>query len=447
MSSADNEFRLIEWGRLFPFLHLFRAFRIAFDVRKLLVAGIALMAWTVGNQMIDSLPFAPESADPAVEWPTAHPALIDDVLHLPRRFLESPSAALGEVAAASQAVVRPMSDIVGPVMAVFSVRESTYSELATAWSRIFWWLIVWSFFGGVLTRMAAVQFAADECIGLREAFRFSAKRFGSFIAAPMLPIIGVVVLSAVCALAGFVAKLPVAGDWLIGLGFLIPLFLSFVMALVIIGVAAGWPLMFATIGAEGTDAFDGFSRSYSYIYSKPWHLFSWSGVSLVYGVAVTVFVSFATSLIISLAIWSVMMGLGQEGASQLFLATPDSLGVTALASAAEPTTGSVLVGFWLHLFALLVQGFTYSLFWTSTTILYFLVRRSDDATSLEEVYREDVQDEDELLPIVGVAASEQPVVERPVPDIAEQQAAGASDGEAEGQVRIASSEGDDEETD
>lgn len=444
MSSADNEFQSIEWGRLFPFLHLFRAFRVAFDVRKLLVAGIALMAWTVGNHFIDALPFAPESAGRTVEWPTSRPALVDNVLHLPQRILESPSDAIGEVVAASKAVVRPMSDIIDPIMAVFSVRESSYSELATAWSRILWWLVVWSFFGGVLTRMAAVQFAADERIGLREAFRFSAKRFGSFIAAPMLPIIGVVVLSAVCALAGFVAKLPVAGDWLIGLGFLIPLFLSFVMALVIIGVAAGWPLMFATIGAEGTDAFDGFSRSYSYIYSKPWHLLSWSGISLVYGVVVTIFVSFAASLIVSLTIWSVMMGMGFEGASQLFLAVPDTLDAVAPATAAEPTTGTLLVGFWLHLFALLVQGFTYSLFWTSTTILYFLVRRSDDATGLEEVYREDVQDEDELLPIVGVAASEQPVVERPVPDIAEQQA-GTSDGEAEGQVRIAPSESDGEE--
>ena len=52
-----------------------------------------------------------------------------------------------------------------------------------------------------------------------------------------------------------------------------------------------------------------------------------------------------------------------------------------------------------------------------TTIIYFLLRRSDDATDLDEIYMPPQTDVDELVPWVGVAASDQPVVERPPPEV------------------------------
>ena len=63
--------------------------------------------------------------------------------------------------------------------------------------------------------------------------------------------------------------------------------------------------------------------------------------------------------------------------------------------------------------AVLVSGFVASYFWTAATVIYLLLRQVDDATDFHEVYMPDEKEADDLLPLVGVAASDQPVIERP----------------------------------
>ena len=46
-------------------------------------------------------------------------------------------------------------------------------------------------------------------------------------------------------------------------------------------------------------------------------------------------------------------------------------------------------------------------------MIYLLLRQVDDATDFREVYPPVAEDKDELRPFVGVAASDQPVIERP----------------------------------
>jgi hypothetical protein len=54
--------------------------------------------------------------------------------------------------------------------------------------------------------------------------------------------------------------------------------------------------------------------------------------------------------------------------------------------------------------SLLVVGFVYSYFWSSATIMYFLLRHSVDANDFDEVFTDDAEETDELLPLVGTAA-------------------------------------------
>ncbi|MBS0262316.1 MAG: hypothetical protein JSS02_10230, partial [Planctomycetes bacterium] len=54
--------------------------------------------------------------------------------------------------------------------------------------------------------------------------------------------------------------------------------------------------------------------------------------------------------------------------------------------------------------AVMVVGFGYTFFWSSATIAYFVLRHSIDANDFDEVYVEDVEEQDELLPLVGTAA-------------------------------------------
>ena len=53
------------------------------------------------------------------------------------------------------------------------------------------------------------------------------------------------------------------------------------MAILTIGLAAGWPLMAPTVSTEGTDTFDALSRSYAYVYQRPL-------AYLLYAVAATI---------------------------------------------------------------------------------------------------------------------------------------------------------------
>jgi hypothetical protein len=62
---------------------------------------------------------------------------------------------------------------------------------------------------------------------------------------------------------------------------------------------------------------------------------------------------------------------------------------------------------------LLIAGFVASYFWTASTVIYLLLRQVDDATDFHEVAVPEEKETDDLLPLVGVAASEQPVIERP----------------------------------
>ena len=120
----------------------------------------------------------------------------------------------------------------------------------------------------------------------------------------------------------------------------------------------------------------------------------------------------AASLVTELAAWSVSTGRGDEGVA-LF---------------ASDTFGATMVKLWTQLWSLWVHGFVYSYFWTSVTIMYFLLRQSEDAVELDVVsLPEDCESKAEL-PLVGVAASDLPVVERPAEDGKESTESGSEQG-------------------
>ncbi len=90
------------------------------------------------------------------------------------------------------------------------------------------------------------------------------------------------------------------------------LLLGLLMAILLIGALVGWPLMWATVAVEGTDAFDALSRSYAYTYQRPLRLL-WYVVLAAVLAAVSMFIVklFATSAI-SLGNWSISWGLDKE---------------------------------------------------------------------------------------------------------------------------------------
>ncbi len=80
--------------------------------------------------------------------------------------------------------------------------------------------------------------------------------------------------------------------------------------------------MYATISTEGSDGFDGFSRAYSYVFSRPWHYLWFAIVALVYGAIVITFVYVVASLVAYLSAAGVASSLGYRSTGGLLLASP-----------------------------------------------------------------------------------------------------------------------------
>ena len=53
------------------------------------------------------------------------------------------------------------------------------------------------------------------------------------------------------------------------------------MALLLLGLLFGWPLMWGTISTEGTDSFDALSRSYAYLFQRPLHYLFYALVAAI----------------------------------------------------------------------------------------------------------------------------------------------------------------------
>src|SRR5262249_32373096 len=100
-----------------------------------------------------------------------------------------------------------------------------------------------------------------------------------------------------------------------------------IMAVVLVGLV-GWPLMYTTISAEGSDSFDAISRSYSYVYQAPWHYLGYTLVALVYGAVLIFFVGLIGSLMVYMGKWAVGMAPTTESRepSYLFMWAPTSYG-------------------------------------------------------------------------------------------------------------------------
>lgn len=406
MAGRPGELPRFRYRELFPWVHLFRAFRIARDGRKLLLAAAALLLVAAGSYLIGSL--APEP-HVAPGWPWTADTVRAEVGRTDIVFREP------WLAVSLRELLRPLDQLLAPAALLFDGRQGVGVSLF-AWLQLLWSLAVWSLFGAALTRLAAVEFARDERGSLTSAVAFAARRFLSYFCSPLLPIGFILSMWLLCLLGGLLGRVPWLGEALVGALWIVPLVLGFFMALLLIGLSAGWPLMVATISTEATDAYDGFSRSFSYIYSRAWHAIWYAIVALAYGLVVLLFVKLVAALVVYVAGWAVSSGMGLENLGPATspyasdLADParftrDSSGWTGL--------GRLLMGFWLHVVLLAVVAFGASYFWTAATIIYFLLRQSEDATDLDEVYLTTEPEHDDLLPLVGTAASDQPVIERP----------------------------------
>ncbi|QDU09571.1 hypothetical protein [Gimesia aquarii] len=399
----------IPYKTIFPWLHLFRIFRLAVDFQKIMLASAAFLLLLLGNQLFNTLPFAPPQ-----QVRDAEQLLPQNIQFYPQtsdRFLQqrlNSIKILGENSNYTifhelneRTLLEPMSSFTRPVFTLFNV-GTNWSSLAYATTQLLWAVIVWSLFGGAITRIAAIQFAQDEHIGLRAALRFSSKRILSLVSAPLLPFAGMGFFWVLCLLIGLLGYIPGAGEVIVSLFWGLAYLFAFVMSLILLVTLAGWPLMMATISVEDSDGFDGLSRIFSYLFGRIWYFLWLVIVTLCYGAVCLFFVELLLTFITYLSYWGVTWGLSDDTTNQLFMPNQNSLART------------ITLG-WGKVLSILFSGFIISFFWSANTVIYFLLRKCDDGTPIDHIYNADADEEQAAdLPLAGVAKSGEPVIERPV---------------------------------
>jgi hypothetical protein len=248
-----------------------------------------------------------------------------------------------------------------------------------------------------------VHVARDEKLSIRSALVFSGGKFLSFLFAPIIPLLIVTVIDVLLSVASLLGSVPFFGPILVGLLFVVALGAGFIMALVLLGLVGGFNLMYPTVAVEGSDSFDAISRSFSYLYAKPWRLAFYTFVSLIYGVATYLFVRLFIYLMLVLTHKAVGIGVFTSADSTAPLWTslwpsPSTAGrltyeIDSLSLNFSQEIGARLIWFWVHGVIAILGAFAVSFYFSANTIIYYLMRREVDATDLDDVYLDQIDDE------------------------------------------------------
>jgi len=287
---------------------------------------------------------------------------------------------------------------------------------------------VWSVAGGAICRIAALHAARDEKIPWKEAVQFATKKFICFFTAPLMPVGFIAACCIPLLVYGLIGAIPVVGELVAGLGFGVALVIAFIQTLLIVGALAGLGLLFPTIAVEGSDAFDAFSRSYTYIYQRPWRTIFYTVVAAVYGTLCFVFVKLFVTVLFTLTHKVVGLAMNLDSASRTVgLGKLDAMWSGPSGSGTGPffgrffvyplnwseSLGAFFTAVWVFLMVGLVIAFAISFFFCGYTWIYLLLRRVVDATEFDEVYAEEFEPAPAAPEAPSAPAPEQPAEEQP----------------------------------
>ena len=236
--------RTVAWKELFPWLNIFRVFRLSISLPALLfgAAGVLLTVtgwWLLGNAFAPDARLAPSAECPwkaVTDIVPNRPGLSgvpkqNDISKLENGGWHPTEPVIAPWQLLNQAAWTGLSDTGLPVATL------AYVVLCGLWS-----VAVWAFFGAAICRIAAVQLAADEQVGMAAALRYACGN-----GRPISPrrccrsaaccwrrfpfcLLGLIMRANVGAAAGRTAS----GRWSLVAGLL--------MTLLLLGVLFGWPL-------------------------------------------------------------------------------------------------------------------------------------------------------------------------------------------------------------
>jgi hypothetical protein len=165
-----------------------------------------------------------------------------------------------------------------------------------------------------------------------------------------------------------------------------------VLAILAVGVVAGWPLMVATVGVERGDAFQAISTSFSYLYQRPLQYAFYLVVALMVAVPALAAAGVLADATATLAMWATSFGMGPQRTAAVLDALsaggPDGFGGGGVTTEAG-RWGRAALDFWMRGLRTMLGSFGWGYFWAIVTAAYVLLRQDVDGTELDEVVLEE----------------------------------------------------------
>lgn len=409
MNNERGLLRSVAWEEVFPWILLLRALKVSLEMRKLLLGAVAILVTWGGWWLLAALftAAAPDSQPEFAtygDFPVSGAAERTGLLPLNRFSRDSVPS---EGWRGENPLLEPWQRLTHPFVRAFDRRLDVvgyaFYSLAGLWA-----ILVWALFGGALSRMAAVAFTREDRLNLGGALGHARKRYGAYVASPLLPLVGVLLCVLPMMVVGGLMRWD-AGT-LVG-AILWPLVLigGFLSAMLLVGLLFGWPLMWGAVATEEMDSWDAVSRSFAYVTQRPFHYLFYAIVATVVGVLGFLVVSLVAQMAVSLALWGASWGTGVDRMKVILEEIPPEL-VAAGAPTIDGAAGlpgldhewtllrvaATVLGLFSIAAPLLALGFSYSYFWTASTGIYLLLRRDTDGTSLDEVHYDEPAKEYEL---------------------------------------------------
>jgi len=370
----------IRWSDALPWWILFRAGGAAFSPTVILLAALGAAAVWAGWSAADKAGLVvpdPVTAAVAAAAKTDGLALTVPDGTLPAGGPLAPSAtALPWLDSLHDLVPRPVAEAARMIALPF--RPTTSAAVAgAAAARVGWFVLVWAIFGTGISRAVAVKLAGEEPIGPLGALAYGSKKWPPAFNSVLFVLVGIAALSVPGAILGAAMRT----EW--GLSFagaVWPLVMlgAVILAILAIGVAAGWPLMVASVGVERGDSFQAISTAFSYLYQRPLHYAFYLLIAAIVAVPAVAAAGLFADATGTLAAWAASFGMGADRTAAVVE------GLAATGPLADDW-GIQALRFWMRGLENLLAAFGWGYFWAIATAVYLVLRLDVDGTPLDEV--------------------------------------------------------------
>jgi hypothetical protein len=390
----------IRWNELCPWLVLAKAWRVSLLVRVLAYAWAGLLLTQWGWQACQYLWSDSERSEQASLSTTAPLGIMDlgELRAAERRLLAGSLFSAGSTRG-RQKEPHPLAWLrthlaehsFGPLIEGWRTLSlpfvkafqfgASWGDVIRLWICGLWAIAVWAIFGSAIARTSAKYCTRDEIITPYAAGFAAAIKWPSTAGSPLIVLLLAMALVIPLALVGLLMRADLLAIFA-GFFWLLSLVWGFGIAVVLIAVWFGWPLMWATVAVERSDAFDAASRTAAYVYQRPLRLIFYVVVASILGIVGHLIVAGFTAAANYLADWSISWGAGLERMREL---------TTTLNDGVEPTVGGTaavaveVIDFWESMLTTLAAAYPLGYLFSSSVGIYLLLRMNIDSTEMDEI--------------------------------------------------------------